>query len=46
MHEILLDHISFVTQTNDKVVETELAIDFHDMPKYGLAANIDHWLRP
>ena len=44
IHEIFLDHITFVTQANDKIIKPIMAVYFHDMPEDGFAANFHHGL--
>src|SRR5688572_28650489 len=42
MHEILLDHVAFITKTNNKIIKAILAVDLHDMPKNGLTTYFYH----
>lgn len=38
------DDVTLVTQANDEFIETMCLINFHDMPKNWLTANLNHWL--
>ena len=40
--EIFLDDIAFVSTANHEIVYSVSGINFHDMPKNGLATNFDH----
>jgi hypothetical protein len=44
--EIFFYDMPFVTATNNKLVNAEGGIDFHNMPKNRLATNFYHRLRP
>src|SRR5450830_1800882 len=43
--KILLDGISFVPKTDDKILNAIGRICLHDMPEDGLATDFNHWLR-
>jgi len=42
VREIFLDHIPAITKKDHKIVEAEPGIDFHNMPKYWPAADLNH----
>src|SRR5690349_13965738 len=44
VHEIFLDHVTFVAKTDNKFIESEMAVILHDMPEYRLVANLNHGL--
>ena len=43
MSRLALD-IALVTTANDKFINSMMGIDFHDVPKNGVATNCDHGL--
>jgi hypothetical protein len=45
VHEIFLDHVALVTQADNEFIVPESGINFHDVPQYGLSANLDHRFR-
>ena len=42
--KIFLDHILFITKTDNKIVESVLRILLHNMPQNWLITNLDHRL--
>lgn len=42
--EVLLDDVALVTEADDKVVYSLLGVELEDVPKDGLAADLDHGL--
>jgi hypothetical protein len=45
VREILLDHIAFVTEADNELVNAVCGKNFHDVPKDWLAADLYHGLR-
>src|SRR5262245_51866610 len=43
--KVLFNHITLVSKTNDKIVESLMAVDFHHMPKDRTTADLQHGLR-
>ena len=43
--EILLDHLAFVTQAKDELVEAIVRVGLHDMPENGPVADGQHRFR-
>ena len=46
MHEVFFDQVSLIAEANNKLIETKMAIDLHDMPKDGFATDFNHGLGP
>lgn len=44
--KILLDHITFISATDNKIMDTMSAIGLHDMPENRLASDLDHRFGP
>ena len=44
--KVLLDHIPFITQTNDELIQSMGGVDLHNMPKDWLPPDFDHGLGP
>src|SRR3954470_12911990 len=44
--EIFLDHVPLITKTDDKVVKSEVGINFHYMPEYRHTPDLYNRLRP
>lgn len=42
----VLDHLAFVTEGDDELLEAVAGIGPHDMPENRIASNLDHWLGP
>jgi hypothetical protein len=42
--EILLNHGTLVTQTQDKILEAIMRVGFHDVPQDGFCPNFQEWL--
>src|SRR5665648_333868 len=45
VREVLFDHVALVTQADDEIVETIVAVDLHDMPEDRLISDLDHRFR-
>src|SRR5713226_9507631 len=43
--KIFLDHVPLITQTNDEIRQSIMAVDFHDMPQDRTPADLNHRLR-
>src|ERR1700704_1175037 len=46
VEKIFLDHITFVSQANNKIVESLGGINFHNMPEYRVIPYLNHRFRP
>ena len=42
--EVLLDHVALVAKAQHEVANAMVRVDLHDVPKNGLAADLDHRL--
>src|SRR3569623_573605 len=43
--EVLLHHVSLVTQADDEIVDAKRRVDLQDVPQNRLSADLYHWLR-
>ena len=44
IHEIFLDGFMLVAAQHHEIIKSIMGIDFHDVPEYGLAADLHHGL--
>ena len=44
--EILLDDVTFVAEADNKLVDSEVPVDLHDVPQDRMVSNLDHRLGP
>ena len=44
VRKIFLHHILLIAEANDEIVKAKRRIIFHDVPEYGLLADLYHWL--